>query len=92
MGDYIINPLKFETENLSKENLYNEYIMTRLRTSSGINLQEVKLVFGELYYNHLNNMLRVENISDYIVFENDIIKLNKPGKLLADGIAASLFV
>lgn len=92
LGDYIINPLQFETENLSKDNLYHEYIMTRLRTSSGINLQEVKSIFGEIYYNHIYSMLREENISDYIVFENDIIKLNKPGKLLADGIAASLFI
>ncbi len=92
LGDYIINPLQFEIENLSTQNLYNEYIMTRLRTSSGINLNEVKSVFGDGYYNHIYNMLKEEDISDYIIIENDIIILNKSGKLLADGIAASLFI
>ncbi|MDZ4757152.1 MAG: radical SAM family heme chaperone HemW [Bacteroidota bacterium] len=92
LGDYIINPLQYETENLSKQNLYNEYIMTRLRTSSGIKMQEVKSIFGNDYYNYLYNMLGEEAILGYINVENDIIILNKPGKLMADGVAAAMFI
>ena len=80
-----------ETEELSKDEMYNEYILTSLRTSWGCDIEHISNVFGEKYSNHF-----MENIETYIK-ENRVIRnlnsytLTNEGKLFADGIASSLF-
>lgn len=85
--------LPLETENLSLNDRFNEYVMTTLRTKWGINQQYVKNEFGADY---LNSMLR--NIEVYVdnnevdISEEGIITLNPSGKLIADQIASELFI
>ena len=72
-----------ETETLSDESLYNEFIMTRLRTSTGIPLYELSPQNRDyclsLAHNHLrNNLLRIEDehlclTKEGIFTSNDII-------------------
>lgn len=83
--------IPFEREILSRENKINEYILTSLRTSWGIDLEILKNLHG---YD-----LRTEN-ADYlsqlmskqlVTLENSILKLTRTGKLLADKISSDLF-
>lgn len=43
---YVANGPTFETEELTDDDLYNEYVMTRLRTREGIDLQMLEERFG----------------------------------------------
>jgi len=81
----------FEFEQLQPIHRLNEYIMTSLRTSEGLNLDFVSTQFGSKAMNQLqeNSCRHEENGS--IIHEENMIKLTRKGRLLADGIAADLF-
>jgi len=81
----------FEFEQLQPIHRLNEYIMTSLRTSEGLNLDFVSTQFGSNAMNQLqeNSCRHEENGS--IIHEENMIKLTRKGRLLADGIAADLF-
>jgi len=84
-------PLKIET--LSKNERYNEFIMTGLRTIWGVSLAKVENDFGEDYLNKLlrNTKQFISKGVLEISSENCLITTQK-GKFLADGIASNLFV
>ena len=85
------NILSFEKEELIPVQKLNEYIMTSLRTIEGIDLDYVSDKFGlrareilqTTSYQFIKG-LKVEN-------KNSKLILTSEGKLLADGIAATLF-
>ncbi|MGM0634570.1 MAG: radical SAM family heme chaperone HemW [Bacteroidota bacterium] len=86
------NELPSEAEMLSKTDQYNEYIMTRLRTKWGVNLQDVSAKFGENYHKYL-----LQQITDFmnqglIEISDHRLHITKKGKFLSDGIAAELFM
>ncbi len=82
----------FEAEVLTTEQQLNEYIMTSLRTMEGISLQNVKHSFGKDKYEYLINTALPHLNHQHLTIENDFLKTTTAGKLLADGIAADLFV
>ncbi len=85
--------LPLETEQLSKNDRFNEYVMTSLRTKWGIDQEYVKKEFGDDYLNSIKS-----NIEEYIhdrfvgISEDGKIILNPSGKLIADQIASELFI
>jgi len=84
----------YTEEILTRENRFNEYVMTALRTQWGIDLEYIEELFDGTYITHIINNLNNGNYKKnmhYIMKENRIILLKK-GKLLADGFAASLFL
>ncbi|MDR1345076.1 MAG: radical SAM family heme chaperone HemW [Bacteroidales bacterium] len=81
----------WESEQLSPENCYNEYIMLGLRTEKGINLHYIKSNFGAKYYKMLQQQL-LDISSTFYQQQDNQIKLTAAGLLLADSIAAALFV
>ncbi len=83
--------IPFEKEILTASQKYNEYIMTGLRTIWGIDLNEVKLKFGEenLFYLSKNSQKYINNKT--IEIKNNALILTEKGKFLADGIASDLF-
>ncbi len=85
------NKVPFETEILTPIQIINEYIMTALRTSEGISLQQLL---------QLSNQKTVENIindaqkfiqQNLMLQQSDTLILTQKGKLFADGIASDLF-
>ncbi len=84
--------LPSEIEILSKENKYNEYIMTGLRTKKGVSLEKVESEFGKKYSEYL--LKQAENLlkNNLLILENETLKISKKGKFLSDGIAADLFL
>ena len=96
------NELPNETETLSQNDRFNEYIMTGLRTIWGISFNKIEQDFGENYLNHLldsskkyiDQKLLVITSSDFDENQNCIEKLkaSQKGKFLIDGIASDLFI
>lgn len=80
----------FESEHLTTENRYNEYILTRLRTIWGCDIIEMEQLFGTAFKNRF--LKEIEQFSSFIVKKENIFCLNDEGKLKADGIAAALFL
>lgn len=86
------NQLPSETEILSMNDRYNEYIMTGLRTIWGISLDKIHNDFGESYLNHLHKTASKFINEGLLEIESKILKTTEKGKFLADGIASDLFL
>ena len=83
--------LPSEMEILSKEDKYNEYIMTGLRTKKGVSLEKVERDFGKNYLEYLLKQAGSPVENNLLILENGTLKISKKGKFLSDGIAADLF-
>ena len=84
--------LPSEIEDLSGKDMFNEYVMTGLRTIWGISLDKIKSEFGSEYKERLE-ISAEKYIKDGLLFrENQILKTTNKGKFLADGIASDLFI
>ena len=79
--------IPFEKEVLTPTQQLNEYIMTSLRTSEGLDLNYV----GEAASDKLQAASKKFIERNLMIKEQDHLKLTKDGKLFADGIAAELF-
>jgi putative oxygen-independent coproporphyrinogen III oxidase len=82
------NKIPFEKEILTKTQKLNEYIMTSLRTLEGLNLEripeELRKGIHDASKRYLDRGLIIE--------EQQHLILSSEGKLIADGIAAALFL
>lgn len=81
-----------EVEVLDQRTRCNEYLMTRLRTTWGVDLNFIRSTFGIDLLN-----LEQERISTWIeeglmTHDNDVLKLTTEGLLKADRIASDLFI
>ncbi len=83
--------LPSETEVLTKEDKYNEYIMTGLRTKKGVSLEKVESEFGKNYFDYLMKQAENPLKNEFLILESNTLKISKKGKFLSDGIAADLF-
>lgn len=79
-------------EQLTTENLINEFIMINLRTHWGINLDTIGATFGTHVTQHILNQAQAPMDKGLVQIKNNTITLSRTGKLYADGIAADLFV
>ena len=83
--------MPYEEEALTQTQQLNEYIMTSLRTVEGLDLNYVKIKFGEAFSTKLTQQSAKFSSTKKVVIENLKIILTNEGKLFADGIAADLF-
>ena len=81
----------FEQEKLNKDQQYNEYVMTALRTMWGVDKELVKNRFGNDYYTKMMNAVRKHLTSGKMEETSTHLLISSEGKFLADGIAADLF-
>ena len=81
-----------EIEVLSKEDRYNEYVMTGLRTIWGISLDRIENEFGTDFLNYLLKQAEKFLSDDLLSIEKNVLKTTRKGKFLADGIASDLFL
>jgi putative oxygen-independent coproporphyrinogen III oxidase len=82
----------FEKEILTSEQQLNEYIMTALRTSEGIQLGHIKETWGQPFIHKMEPILQRYIKEKLVQASSKRISLTKTGKLWADRIAADLFV
>ncbi|MDG2059100.1 MAG: radical SAM family heme chaperone HemW [Flavobacteriales bacterium] len=85
------NKIECEEEILSNFQKYNDYIMTSLRTISGVNLNYIKQEYGENYLIYFNNELHKWIKSEHVFIEKEIVYLSKKGKYISDNICSDLF-
>ncbi len=81
----------YETERLSDKDLFNELIMTRLRTSKGIPDGRLKTEFAEFYPAFIKTaeLLMAER---KLKFENGYWKVPESARFITDGIIETFFV
>lgn len=78
----------FEEETLSEYDAYNEYVMTALRTSKGIDSEKI----AEPLRNHLRHRVEPYVRHGLITVDGALYRPTREGMLHADGIAADLFI
>ena len=83
--------LPSEKEKLTVSDMYNEYVMTGLRTIWGVSAERVESEFGILYKNYMLQEADSFIESGLLSLDNGILKTTKKGKFLADGLASDLF-
>lgn len=83
--------LPSEREVLSKENKYNEYIMTGLRTKKGVSLKKVEGDFGVEFLEYLMEQALKPLRDEILILENQNLRISKKAKFVVDGIASDLF-
>ncbi len=84
--------LPMETEVLTRENKVNEYILTRIRTSWGCDLRELRDVLADDLLTRCAGVLdRYERLG-LLVLSGDVLRLTGKGKLLADRITEDLMI
>jgi len=81
----------FEEEILSREQRYNEYVMTSLRTIWGCDVAIVRQEFGEEFVQLLLRGADKYINDNSLIFKGSRLFLTNNGKLFADGIASALF-
>jgi oxygen-independent coproporphyrinogen-3 oxidase len=93
----LASELPIEYEKLTKQNKFNEYVMTGLRTIWGVSLEKIRSDFGSQYTNEL--LKNAQKFLDKGLLEkvainatSEILVTTKKGKFLADGIASDLFI
>jgi len=83
--------IPFEEEKLTLIQQLNERIMISLRTMEGLDLEKVKLDFGENYAETILMNARKYLDENKLSISNAKLALTKEGKFFADGVAADLF-
>jgi oxygen-independent coproporphyrinogen-3 oxidase len=83
--------LPSSSEDLSDIDLLNEYIMTSLRSSKGLNKNRIRDQWGEEKLNVIRKSMQIPAEAENVVESEDAWILTPKGRFLADGIAASLF-
>ncbi|WP_425657447.1 radical SAM family heme chaperone HemW [Tenacibaculum ascidiaceicola] len=96
--------LPLEQEELTKEDQFNEYLMTGLRTIWGVSLEKITQEFGEEFRKSLLKNAEKFINQGLLVIENElkkpdsdnnvkkVLKTTSKGKFLADGLASELFI
>lgn len=79
----------FETEGLSKTDIYNELLLTGLRTVYGVNTNQLNeiLPLDSNFHSQINRL----SSAGLMEKDNSSIRLTKAGRLQADRIASDLF-
>jgi len=94
------NTLPLTIEHLSKNDQFNELVMTGLRTIWGVSISDIKTKFGEQYKTELLKKatkfidLKLLKIiqNKYCNTNSETLVTTKKGRFLADGIASDLFM
>ena len=87
-----IGVLPSEVEELTKNDGYNEYIMTGLRTIWGVSLVKVKEDFGTSFLEYLQKECAKHIEENLLYIEEGVLRTTEKGKFLTDGIASDLFL
>ena len=86
------NILPSEIEILSKNQQYNDYIMTTLRTIWGIDIEFIKINFEKSTYDYLLNQIEKWVKSEDIYKKEEKVYLTTKGKYISDSICSDLFI
>jgi len=80
-----------EKEVLTRDQMYNEYVLTSLRTTWGCDSEHISNVFGNTYRDHFNKSISPFITEGKVLKKEGVHTLSNKGKLFADGISSALF-
>lgn len=80
-----------EAETLTPIMALNEYVMTSLRTIEGCVLSQIEARWGAEQADRIGRQAESWITRGQLTHQADTLRLTRPGKLFADGIAAALF-
>ena len=80
-----------EHEILSPDDLFNEFIMLRLRTREGIDKEYLTVHFAK-YKEHFEKNLRRRDLTEYFEVNDRYVRLNINGLFISDYIISELFI
>jgi len=80
-----------QSEELSRTDSYNEFVMTRLRTKFGVSIDDIQQKFGEKYRLHFLKESEKFLEDGLLKRTENTFHITPKGKFLSDGIAAELF-
>jgi len=83
--------LPLEREVLKKNDHFNEYILTRLRTMWGVERKQI-IAFGQEYLPHFIRLIEPYITSGHVLQNSDKWHLTKKGKFIADRITSDVFM
>lgn len=81
---------EIEYEQLSLDTQYNDYIVTRLRTMWGVDIEEIKELFGEERQTYLLQMAKPHLEQGKLKQEKGKLILTEAGIFVSDGIMSDL--
>jgi oxygen-independent coproporphyrinogen-3 oxidase len=81
----------YEIENLTKMEMFNDYLLTGLRTKWGINLDDIRTVFGDQYLRHIQKELKKSFGSGHVNVHGNNVCLTDKGLFISDKIISGLF-
>ena len=84
--------LPLSKENLNTQDMYNEYVMTSLRTKWGCSVIEIEKDYSRSYLNYFKVQIKGHEMNGYIIENKGVYTLSEKGKLIADRITSDLFV
>jgi len=84
------NIIPFKVEKLSEKNKFNEYLLTSIRTSEGVNKNFINKNFNSKLNSFLEQKLKTIP-KGFIINNKNNIKLTNKGKCFADKITRDLF-
>lgn len=86
------NQLPSEKEILTQTDLYNESVMTGLRTMWGISLNEIETQLGKKYSDYLRKQSEKFTEQGFLILQDEVLKTTLKGLFLTDGISSDLFM
>tara|TARA_Y100000588_G_scaffold388170_1_gene487747 strand:+ start:1167 stop:2192 length:1026 start_codon:yes stop_codon:yes gene_type:complete len=92
INNVLNNGVYSEKETLSKEEKYNEYVFTSLRTMWGIDKRIITKRFDISFKQHLENEIIKWVRKGYLIKQLNCYQLTSKGKVFADAIASDLFI
>lgn len=81
----------FEVEKLTQTEMYNDLVLTGLRTTYGLSLRLLEKKLGQSYVNYFQRKAQSYLENGHLLKENYTYKLNEKSFLFADRISSDLF-
>lgn len=83
--------IPLETEELSKSDIYNEFLLTRLRTKWGFSLKDLNDQFGSAYKNQFLDLSKQFSDQGKIIEQDGQYFLSKEALIISDQLISDLF-
>jgi len=84
--------LPSESEILTAEEKFNEFVLTALRTRKGLSLEKIKQLCDDLKFSEIKETVHQKEQSVLLNIQSDHVILTTKGLLFADAIASELFI
>lgn len=82
----------FEEESESPDQLYDEWVMTRLRTSDGMDMDELERRFGKRHRQYAARVVDRHIADGCLSKDGSVVRLTRDGVMLSDMVFRDLFI